>query len=274
MNSRPKGMSYAKACSSGLIKAEDMDEDSYNKLPEKDEDEDEKEMSKSVHVQGLLKSIDAYSRVASAAAAPDRRTFLLSRAAEGAASASEEAELARILGGSQRGMAKSLVEEVYTMADDQGREILDAQTLVSQMFGGISNRLEALQKSMEQGSGNTRAILHAQGELIKSMAGLLIDQERRLGHVERTPVAPRGITRATGHVRELGKNTGGGGGEEPAPLTKSLAMQGLNRMAQKALASRDTMAHQRITHAIAKLELGQGVDPEVQNAIRVELGNN
>lgn len=287
MKSRKTGMSFKSY--TAMCKAsgdEPMDEKDFNALPEKDDDSEEAEKSDRTTVRDLLKSLDAYEAVEAAleGGGASRETYLMGRVTSGTISKSERSELSAIWdrrdgGGAaaDRGaggdIRKSLADTVEETPD--GKRMIDASDFLKSLVDGVDASLDRVEATMSRESAASRQLLKAQGALIKGLAHEVLTignvnaaLARRLGLVEREPVAPRARTADPRTVvnREIAK----GGHGEDAPnteLKKSEVVAGLRALVIKADKAGDSLAIDKLADATASFETSGRLAPNIRDAI-------
>lgn len=277
MKTRPKGMSYQDAIKKGLCKASDMSEDDYKKLPEDEETGDE--AKKSLTAEELSKSLIAYEAALADLAKGDdegaiRRQVLMAKGATGELSKSESAELQKLLAGdtpAEAGVAEGLKKSLEGTPQET---LVDGAPLIQAMTLQVEKHLLGLKKSMEGHQNRNLAHLQAQGELVKSMAGVLVQlaqqseaQAARLQELETTPVGRRSATSPKAVPRNPGEGvykSAAGGSQE---LTKSEVERGLEIMLKSADAKGDRAAVEHLVNASAAVALGQPLPAPLLQAV-------
>ena len=290
---RPGGMTYSQYSNllksanrkpvsrAAFEKAEQMDEEP-DEDDEEDEDEDDDDTEKSVRVgaDALRKSISAYSAVSTSVRAhstgADRMAYLQDRLDSGVITKSERQELAtRIAADDDDGgdLRKSLSDRIDEDGSDSGR-IVKANGFLKSLVDGIDGSLESMSEQVSRDSAATRQLLHGQGELIKSLAGLALRQSdmleemhARLQAVESTPVRPRSVqTRVAARQmppRPLAKSVQGDneiGGEET--LSKAQVVAGLQALTKAAMERGDNATVDRLIGVTAKYESTRQIAPQ------------
>lgn len=323
MKSRPKGMDYGvykAACAA--TKTAPMDEDAFKALPV-DEDEpidgaaDPEEEATDDDTTGgeegdgepvskgladLRKSLEAFGDVQNAAQTAiggSRETYLSARASAGTITKSERAELGRIWAGaaedrpvdaSGRVLHKSLREAL----DPADQDVIDAAPLFKGLMNGIQDALNGIQHRIDAGQVSNQQIVLAQGQLLKSLCGGILDladgiKKRdklikgltdRLDAVERTPVGQRAV-RAAGDkgavAAPLNKSTTGArsntgaGGARSEQLSKAVVVRGFNMLVKSAADQGDFATAKRLSHECADYELHGQLLPGTQAAIKLAV---
>jgi len=323
MKSRPKGMDYGvykAACAAK--KTAPMDEDAFKALPV-DEDEpidgaaaeSEEEATDDDTTGGeeggepvskgladLRKGLEAFGDVQAAsqtAIGGSRETYLTARLTAGTISKSERAELGRIMAGaaedrpvdaSGRVLNKSLREAL----DPADQEVIDAAPLFKGLMNGIQDALNGIQHRIDAGQVSQQQIILAQGQLLKSLCGGVLDLAdgiakrdklikglgARLDAVERTPVAQRAVRTAGDKgaaAPPLNKSTTGArsntgaGGAQSDQLSKAVVVRGFNMLVKSAADNGDFPTAQRLSHECADYERHGQLLPGTQAAIKLAV---
>ena len=265
--------------------------------PEPDDDEDD--ASKGLGIGDLRKALQSYKDVEGAAGTAvggSRETYLSARLASGKITKSERAELGRIWAGTEanpavdasgRPLRKSLTEYL----DPESREVVDAQPFLKSLLGGVNERLDGITARHEASAEGTRQLLLAQGALIKSLGGALLDVstmlnrqqainkalEARLGIVESTPATPRAVRSAGANGtanRPLNKSVtgaGNGSGQDPNALKKSI-VRGFHTLVKGAGEGNDFATAARLTEECAVFERTGHLQPGTKAALRALAG--
>ncbi len=251
--------------------------------PKKGEGDDDEPEEKSVGLADLRKGIEAFDGVQAAAQVAtggNRETFLSARLSSGTITKSERAELGRIWAGTEpaaqtdaagRPLRKSLVEYL----DPEDQEVVNGAPLLKSLLGGVNERLDAITTRTEAGAEATRQLVLAQGQLLKSACGALIQMDEqlrkrddiikalgeRLGTVESTPVPKRALSTPLnkGQPRPLARPTGGGnpgngGGAGGTDLSKAQVVRGLHQLVKAAGDGNDFATAQKLTSECADFE--------------------
>lgn len=278
------------------MEGEDEDEDE-NEEPDEDEDEnkvdsndDDEETEKSVvSVDELLKSIQDYETAEAGLTAnpASREAVLAEKFRAGTLTKSEQEELGQLwapgrasaAGGD--GLRKSLTERLVD-ADPDSAALIDASDILKSFVNQVENAIRDTGTAIERDSLINRNLLKAQGALIKSVAGVIADQQRliksqqvvmdemgrRLGVLERQPVVRKSMGVDPRDIRPRPGQPGSAGGQ----LLKSQVQQGLRALTVKAAEAGDDVALDRLAHASARFESDGHIAPNIAQAIRAELG--
>lgn len=281
LTARPKGMShsnYARLCKAEGC--EPMSKQAYKALPEGDEDDEDDDAEKGgIEVPDLVKSLQDYEAVEAAILPPSRRDQLRDKLVKGTITPEEEREYGGLLSGSSVPtgdlFSKSLVEETEE-ADTHG--LVDANPLLKSLLEGIDSRIETMTEAVHGNGRQAQQLIKAQGQLIKALVGAQVQQQEinkaltaRLGLVERTPNAPRAVSTRPEAVRNRDINKGGAGGAGEAggqTLTKSQIRSGLQLLTKSAADKGDDAAVEQLGHAMALVENGHALPPQVLASLR------
>lgn len=258
-------------------------------------DDDDDDAEKGLGLGDLRKSLAAYKGVEGAAVVAvggSRETYLKARLDAGTISKSERAELGRIWAGTAEnpnvdGAGRPLRKALVEYLDPEDQEVVNAAPLLKGLLGGVQDRMDALVTRTEAGNEATRQLLVAQGGLVKSLCGAVLELggmldrrdkvikslEERLGIVEKQPVQPRGVRAAgaKGAVqRPIAKSTTGGGTAPEVPgtgLKKSQVVRGFHVLVKAAGESNDFGTAQRLTEECAAFERSGHLNPGTRAAI-------
>lgn len=260
-------------------------------------DEGEEREEKSLGLGDLRKAMAAFddvSTAASAAVGGSRETYLKARLDAGTITKSERAELGAIwagtadnphVDGSGRPLRKALAE--YLTEED--RNVVNAAPLLKSLLGGVQDRLDSVQTRNEASNEALRQLVSAQGGLMKSMAGALVDMgqllhrsdvvikalEARLALVEKSPAPKRAVsqTAGAGQPRQLNKSTTGGkaageGGVAGTDLSKAMVVRGIHTLVKAAGDGGDFGTAARLTEECAAFERGARLSPGTLAAVQ------
>jgi hypothetical protein len=264
---------------------------------EPSEDEDPT-AEKGMGLGDLRKSLRAFNAVDSAARVAvggSRETYLKARLDASTITKSERAELGRLWSGvdkdqpadaAGRPLRKSLTEYL----DPEDQQVVNAAPLLKSLIGGLQDRLDTIANRSEVGTESLRQLVIAEGQLVKSLCGAVLEMgdqltrrdhvikalETRLGIVETTPAAPRAV-RAGGTAgapgRPLAKSVQGGGGARPEPgaggtdLKKSVVVRAFHTLVKAAGDGNDYGTANRLTEECAAFERGGRLAPGTRAAI-------
>ena len=270
----------------------DMSQEDYDALPEGDDDAD-----KSIKTADLRKSLESFesasAALASGGGAVNREEFLKSRVFSGVASPDEKREYGEILtksaGGAHSSGSSSLsVRDEVRKSGEGAKSLVDGSEFLKSLVDTVDRSYDDLVKSVRADGQATRGVLLAQGGLLKSMAGQMVEQadvinaqqrviksfESRLTGMENQPQARRGAPVPPTNVRgrdiaKSGTDDAGGNGQ----LSKSQIDQGLMTLVCKAEEKGDTVAMERLGHEIAKSETGGPLRPETYAAVQALYGS-
>lgn len=293
MQHRPAGMTY-KAYTS-MCKAassEAMDEEDFDKLPEKEdedkgdedkekEDEDESEKAE-IALDDLQKSLDALEAQTAATAVESRGDFLEARLKAGTITKSEREELGRIwVGGDAKPEPSTDLRKSMEDGDPKGAELVDMSPALTAFQNAIGVSLSAHGQMVKSEGERTRATVAglsdvvvktaraqiANGQLLKSMSA-------RLEKVESTPAPRRGVSTPAALTKS--RNIAGNGGEDPAgdALSKAEIDRGFNILVQKAAAADDDAALDALSLSAARYEQFHSIDRNTDAAIRAVVRPN
>lgn len=262
-----------------------------------DEEDDDPNAEKGMGLGDLRKSIAAFAGVSAAAQTAiggSRETYLSARVTAGTITKSERAELGKLWAGltddkpvdaAGRPLRKSLIEYL----DPEDQQVVNAAPLLKSLIGGLQEQLTANTVRVETGNVATQQLIQAEGLLLKSLCGAVLqmgDQlarrdnvikalETRLGIVEATPVAPRAVRSPAPKdtpARPLAKSVGGGGGA-PQPgaggtsLQKSVVVNTFHRLVKAAGDGNDFSTAARLAEECATFERGGKLSPGTRAAI-------
>lgn len=268
--------------------------------PKKDgeTDEDEDNAEKGLGLGDLRKSIAAFGAVNDAAAAAvggSRETYLKARLDNGSITKSEQAELGRIWNSAAENpnvdaAGRPLKKSLESYLDPEDRQVVNAAPLLKSLMAGVQDRLDAIQTRGEAGQEALRQLLVAEGQLLKSACGALLEMgdqlarrdrvikslEERLGIVEKTPAAPRAV-RSGGTQdapgRQLNKSTTGGGGARPqagaggTTLQKGQVVRAFHTLVKAAGEGNDFTTAARLTEECAVFERTGKLTPGSKAAV-------
>lgn len=261
------------------------------------DDEDDEAFERSLAADAakstLRKSIEAFNDVVKgdegATGGVSRETFLHARLTAGTITKSERRELGRLWSGEAEDtqvaptgqpLRKSLTEYL----EDGDRDAVDAMPILKGLFDGIGDKLDALEKSHATDARGTR-------ELIKSLGAVLVEtaaineqlnarverQDKvikalgeRLGMVEKSPVAPRAVTKSEGVQRPLGGTAGAGSAAAPQ-LQKSQVLHGLRKLVKGAFDNGDQDEVSRLSGVVANYEINNRITDGDLAAVRMVL---
>jgi hypothetical protein len=262
-----------------------------------DEDEDPT-AEKGMGLGDLRKSLRAYNAVDSAARVAvggSMETYLKARLDAGTITKSERAELGKLWAGltdnkpvdaGGRPLRKALTEYL----DPEDQQVVNAAPLLKSLIGGLQDRLDTIANRSEVGTESLRQLVIAEGQLVKSLCGAVLEMgdqltrrdrvikalETRLGIVEATPAAPRAV-RSGGTQgapgRPLAKSVQGGGGARPEPgaggtdLKKSQVVRAFHTLVKAAGEGNDYGTANRLTEECAAFERGGKLTPGTRAAI-------
>ena len=261
------------------------------------EGEGEDPSEKGMGLGDLRKSIEAFGAVDAAArvaAGGSRETYLKARLDAGAITKGERSELGKLwaglaedkpVDGSGRPLRKALTEYL----DPEDQQVVNAAPLLKSLIGGLQDRLDTIASRSEVGTESLRQLVLAEGQLLKSACGALLEMgdqlsrrdrvikalETRLGIVEATPVAARAV-RSGGTQgapgRPLAKSVqGGGGAREPGAggtdLKKSVVVRAFHTLVKAAGDGNDYGTANRLTEECAAFERGGRLSPGTRAAV-------
>lgn len=248
----------------------------------------------------LSKALDAYDAVESAlsTAGASRETFLQARFESGTISKAEKAELGAIWAQGEEGGAgaasggttlrKSVSDQLAE--DPEVKPMIDASDFVKSLIDTIDASLGQVSDGLAQESNATRQLIKAQGGLIKAFVTDQIESRKllneqsevikalgaRLGTIERSPAPRRAMgAHSPRDVRSRDMNKGATAvrdGAEADQLQKSQVNQGLRQLMVKADDRNDIRAKQQIALATARYETDGVLQPNIEAAIRQEIG--
>lgn len=250
--------------------------------------------SETIDSDALIKAIDDYETMEEALtqAGGSRESILTAKMKDGTITKSEQQELGRIWSGDQSGgeaepLSKSLLQRIEE-DDAEAAKLIDASDLLKSLVGQTNEALDDMGRTIEREGLNTRNLLGAQGQLLKSTAHVLAQQStliksqqvvisemgRRLGVLEGEPVVRKsqGSDPRDVRPRDATQRGAGGRGEGEDTLTKSQVQQGLSSLVKKADAAGDEQAIDRLVTATALYESTGRIHPNIAGAIRMELG--
>jgi len=265
--------------------AKERGEPSEDEDEEKSDDGDADDMKKkkacksSVDERDLMKALDVLEAVAGGVDAPDRRSELAEKLAQGTIEKSEEGELRDLLGEEQQEeeLDKSFTEIFAN--DDQLRTDYEISPFIERnsqlMAEGLDFLRASLEKSSErQGSFNValaksfRSIGQTvldQMDLIKSQQGQIRALSERLGIVESTPM-PR---KSASGTRPLAKSFAGGNENQ---IGREQIMDGLNRLMAKSSRSNFLApCGESIERAVAMYETSGVISKSLLKDVQEEL---
>lgn len=175
-------------------------------------------------------------------------------------------------------MGKSDAAAAVLTKDPELQEAMDASPFMDALVTRTAEAIESLEKSLSSKLAKSEDIavraaraLVETGKLVKSQQATIEELGRRLGVVERAPVAqPKGATGT--NVRALNKS-GTAGAEEAQRLTKSEALSTLSYM--NLVKGQKQLPHGvKTSDAIYMLEGGSVVDPQALAAAQAFLAAN
>lgn len=287
---KPSGVAYK-------AEEEEEDEDYDPSENEDDEDDSDDEGKKSMAYDSydLVKALDDFELVeeslVEATSAYDREGFLLNKLYDGTISKSERAELGEIMMKSDQDdddgepiedwQADDILKSVGSHIEDvdpDHAELLDASPFLGSLAKALDASLGTLREVVVDDGRTTRAALQATGtllkatarhqielvDMIKSLQDQLDDANQRLGIVEETPVLPRSVVSDRGMDRGIAKSAIGG---QPAPIQRSDLFKALNAMTIEAADRNDAQALDQLTKAVALVEAGANLPPNLHGAV-------
>jgi len=302
---------YMKAAKAGGMEYEDEPtykavfgaEDEGNGKDDEEEEEEDTEKAE-INTADLVKSLEAFDTIDEAlAGSGGRRDFLESRLHAGTISDLEKAELGRIwTGGNDLNKSdhraattpRTSITDRIAADSDVNAELINGNDFLKSLVEGVETSMDLLHREHLSDSEATRQLIKAQGGLLRGLVQHNIELSdalsksmsvidrlgKRLDDVEKTPAQRRAVgTHSRGAVldRDLAKG-GAGGGDLRTPinngndLTKSQVATGIRSLLAKAEARGDNAAIDRLVHAGALLESGAVLPANVEEAIRMELG--
>lgn len=266
------------------------DDEGDDEEEEEEEDEDEGEdMEQSrkarksmITASDLLKSIDAYDATDRALreGGTSRESFLTAKFDAGTLTKSERRELGRIWASNDDDVDHSdnLHKSLYDIVsdDDDTGALVDASDFLKSLVSGVDTRMTSVADEVSRQGRATRELLKAQGSLVKSLAGIVAQQDQiikalgdRLGVVESTPAPRRSVSARQQNVRGRGlaKSVTAGTADNET-LSKAQIQQGLRTLMLHASEERDESAMDKITHATALYEQTGRLPNNILAAIR------
>jgi hypothetical protein len=209
-----------------------------------------------------------------------RESYLKAKLDSDTITKSEMAELGRLWAGLQDNgpseLRKSMRDTIAEGNDDAG-SLVDASEFLTGLVKSVDASLERVESEVARDGMATRTLLKAQGGLIKSLAQLVVKQDKvisalggRLNVVETSPAPRRSVGNSGRQIeRQLAKSaTGGADGRDPNALSKSQVHVGLRTLMQKAADARDDQAIDAIAHETARYESSGQLSPNMTAAIR------
>lgn len=298
---KPARMGSGDGQSSGVsFKAEDEEEeedyDPRDHEDDEDDSDDEGKKSMAYDSNDLIKALDDFELVeetlSESAAEYDREGFLLAKLNDGTLTKAERAELGEIMmksGGDDEDedepvedweadeIFKSMSEHIAEV-DQEHADLLDASPFLGSLAKALDASLDTLRKAVSDDGRTTRAALQATGtllkataqhqiqlvDMIKSLQDQLDAANERLETVEDTPVQPRSVVSDRGQSRNIAKSALGG---QPGQIRRDDLYKALNAMTVEAAERGDNQALDQLTTAVAKLEAGGPLDPNLQGAV-------
>lgn len=301
---RPKGMPYKDY--SQFMKAEKAEaasEDDYNEMAEDGGDQgdepdadDEKQAAAKkseaaddgIDGDNLSKALDAYTATADAlsVAGNSRESYLQARLDSGTITKSEKSELGQLwLGASDNGSAGTTLRKSVSdqlSEDPENEALINASEFVKSMVDTIDASLDTVTSEITRDGHATREFLKAQGGLIKALVqdqqqshALIKALAERLQIVERAPAPRRSVgnhDKRDVQRRDLSKGGASVRDGDADQLTKAQVNQGIRSLMIKADERGDMGAKQQLAFASARFETDGVIKPNMEAAIRQEIG--
>lgn len=268
------------------------------------DDDDDEGAEKGLKLEDLRKGIKAFddvSKAAQVAVGGSRETYLKARLDSGRITKSERAELGRIWAGTAEnpnvdGAGRPLRKALTEYMDPEDREVVNAAPLLKSLVDGLQDRLDTIQNRSDAGNESLRQLVVAEGQLVKSLCGAVLDMgamlsrrdrvikslEERLGIVEKTPAparavrsagargaAPAPINKSTTGARSNGGSGGAGGGDN---LQKSQVVRAFHTLVKGASDGNDFETAGRLTQECAAYERTGHLNPGTKAAVLAVAG--
>lgn len=270
-----------------------MAKGSYAKGDDSEDEDEEESVEKSIPLDDLAKSIQAYQNIEQAVA-PDevsREDALMAKLSDATISKSERqtyaAELASVLAGEAApvdALNKSLRSRMGE-ANPELDDFFDASDIFKSLTQSINDTLsETAEQMREEGEAN-RTLLKAQGSLLVTTAKVVsamgerlakseqatAEAQARVAELESQPRARRSLQHHSSAVRDRDVVKSGAAAPQPQALTKSQVQHGLNALMVKASDRNDQQAMMELSKATARFESGFGLPDNIAIAVRSQL---
>lgn len=255
---------------------------------EEEEEEEEEETEKSsIAASDLMKSIEAYGTVEAAieSGGGSREAELMAKVRAGTISKSEQRELGQLWADGNEPLAKSESPILdFFSEDEEGQQVLDAAPVLKSVAERTDHALRNLSDVISRESDITRTLLKGQGNLQKSIAHLVVQQDeviRRQGKLIKSMqermeqiAAQPAVRKSVGHPDprdlrtrnpgNLAKSGAGAGGDE---LSASDIKRGLMGLTKSASEAGDNKAVDALVKATSMFETSGRVHPNILKAI-------